>query len=90
MQYQYLNIFKTLYLTTSISTQHHMILEYNEISLLQCPLNLNFVKSEAMFAFSSYEVWNATGMPLHIRESDSVSIFKSRLKTHFFTLAFDV
>ena len=52
------------------------------------PLNLNFVKSEAMFAFSSYKVWNA--LLLNIKKSDSVSIFKSKLKTHFFNLVFDV
>ena len=41
-----------------------------------------------MFAFSLCKVWNV--LPLYVRESDSVSIFKSGLKTYFFNLAFDV
>ena len=62
---------------------------YNDSSL-QCIISLNFVESEALFAFSSYKVWNALSLPLYIRERGSVSIFKGRLKTHFFNLAFSV
>ena len=39
-------------------------------------------------AFSAYapKIWN--NLPLHVRESDSISCFKSRLKTHYFKLTY--
>ena len=47
---------------------------------------LNFVKSQGMFCFAALEVWNI--LPLSVRHSDSVSQFKCRLKSHYFSLAF--
>ena len=47
---------------------------------------LNFVKSQGMFCFAAPEVWNV--LPLSVRHSDSVSQFKCRLKSHYFSLAF--
>ena len=53
---------------------------------LEPKLGLNFVKSQAMFCFAAPEVWNE--LPLSVRHSNSVSQFKRRLKSHYFSLAF--
>ena len=37
-----------------------------------------------MFCFAAPEVWNV--LPLSVRHSDSVSQFKRRLKSHYFSL----
>jgi len=39
-------------------------------------------------AFSAYapKIWNI--LPLHVRQSDTISSFKSRLKTHYFKLKY--
>ena len=41
---------------------------------------------ERAFAFSGPYLWN--GLPPHVRESESVDIFKTKLKTHLFNYAF--
>ncbi|KAL6455951.1 hypothetical protein MHYP_G00358020 [Metynnis hypsauchen] len=38
------------------------------------------------FSYKAPKLWN--DLPENVRDSDSVSIFKTRLKTHFFSLAF--
>ena len=47
------------------------------------------LKSMGRRAFSVYtpRIWNV--LPLEIRDSQSLPVFKKRLKTHFFNLAFD-
>ena len=41
---------------------------------------------ERAFAFSGPYLWNK--LPPHVRESESVAIFKTKLKTHLFSAAF--
>ena len=53
---------------------------------LESKLGLNFVKLQAMFCFAAPKVWNV--LPLSVRHSDSVSQFKRRLESHYFSLAF--
>lgn len=55
--------------------------------LLQPVTDLNFVKSKSMFSFAAPKVWNS--LPLSLREIDSLSLFKTRLKTYFFNIAFE-
>ncbi|XP_058237160.1 uncharacterized protein LOC131347216 [Hemibagrus wyckioides] len=40
------------------------------------------------FSFKAPKLWNS--LPISVRDSDTVSMFKSRLKTHLFSQAFNV
>ena len=40
------------------------------------------------FSYSGPSVWNS--LPLHVRSSDSASIFKCRVKTHLFGMAYSI
>ncbi|KAI5087106.1 hypothetical protein C0J45_24357, partial [Silurus meridionalis] len=39
------------------------------------------------FSYKALQLWNS--LPISVRDSDTVSVFKSRLKTHLFSQAFD-
>ena len=45
-------------------------------------------RGDRAFAVAGPQLWNA--LPLHIRSAQSLGIFKSLLKTHFFSLAFNM
>ena len=45
------------------------------------------LRGDRAFAVAAPKLWN--GLPLHIRQASSLSHFKSILKTHLFSLAFD-
>ena len=49
--------------------------------LLQTVTSLNFARSQSMFSCASPKVWNS--LPLSLREIETLSLFKKRLKKHF-------
>ena len=55
--------------------------------LLTVPKARLKLRGERAFAVAAPKLWN--GLPLHIRQASSLSHFKSLLKTHLFSLAFD-
>ena len=55
--------------------------------LLQTVTSLNFARSQSMFSCASPKVWNS--LPLSLREIESLSLFKKRLKAFYFNLAFE-
>ena len=57
-----------------------------DLLLLEKTSQLNYNKSESIFSHASVTVWN--DLPLDIRESSSISSFKTKLKTHYFNMAF--
>ena len=54
--------------------------------LLQTVTSLNFARTQSMFSCASPKVWNS--LPLSLRETETFSLFKKRLKTYYFNLAF--
>ena len=44
-------------------------------------------RGDRAFAVAAPRLWN--GLPLHVRSAQSIEVFKSLLKTHFFNLAFN-
>ena len=55
--------------------------------LLQTVTSLNFAISQSMFSYASPKVWNS--LPLSLREIETLSLFKKRLKAFYFNLAFE-
>ena len=55
--------------------------------LLQTVTSLNFARSQSMFSCASPKVWNS--LPLSLREIETLSLFKKRLKAFYFNLAFE-
>ena len=55
-------------------------------TLLTIPKSNMVNYGDRAFSVMAPKLWN--GLPLNIRQSDSVSTFKSKLKTHFFILAY--
>ena len=47
----------------------------------------SLVKSKFMFCFAALRMWNS--LPLSLRETSSVSLFKAHLKSYFFNIAFE-
>ena len=56
-------------------------------TLLQQVCITNTSKADSMFCFSSVKTWNA--LPKYVRECDKLTIFKSKLKCHYFSVAFE-
>ena len=54
--------------------------------LLEKTSQLNYNKSESIFSHTLVTVWN--DLPLDTQESSSISSFKTKLKTHYFNMAF--
>ena len=54
--------------------------------LLEKSSQLNYNKSESIFSHASVTVWN--DLPLDVHKSSSISLFKTKSKTHYFNLAF--
>lgn len=61
-------------------------LRSNDQLLLTVPKTKKRSRGDRAFAAAGPRLWNS--LPLHIRASHSLASFKSALKTHFFTLAF--
>ena len=57
-----------------------------DLLLLEKTNQLNYNKSESIFSHASVTVWN--DLPLDIWESSSILSFKTKLKTHYFNMAF--
>lgn len=54
--------------------------------VLDVPRSLLKSRGDRAFAMAAPTLWNA--LPLSVRSATSLSIFKTHLKTHLFTLAF--
>ena len=54
--------------------------------LLEVPRSKRKLRRERAFSIASPKLWNV--LPLHIRQTPSLSIFKTNLKTHLFSSAF--
>ena len=59
----------------------------NDYFILNYPASPNYVSTYKAFSYCSAKVFNS--LPYHIRSAESVKSFKSKLKTYFFSLAFD-
>ena len=57
-------------------------------SILCIPSNRTVTIGLKFFSYSAPKVWNS--LPIHVRSSDSISSFKSALKTHFFATTYGV
>ena len=55
--------------------------------LLQTVTSSNFARSQSMFLRASPKVWNS--LPLSLREIETLSLFKKRLKAYYFNLALE-
>uniref|UniRef100_A0A8C7YUS4 Reverse transcriptase domain-containing protein n=1 Tax=Oryzias sinensis TaxID=183150 RepID=A0A8C7YUS4_9TELE len=55
--------------------------------LPEVPRSRRKLRGDRAFAVAAPKLWNT--LPLAIREAPSLSIFKTRLKTHFYALAFN-
>ena len=55
--------------------------------LLEVPRTRQKTRGDRAFAVAAPRLWNC--LPLHIRAAQSLNDFKSQLKTHLFSLAFD-
>ncbi len=55
--------------------------------LLSVPRSHFKTKGDRAFAVAAPRLWNS--LPLHIRSSPSISLFKSALKTHFYSVCFN-
>ena len=56
--------------------------------ILDYPACPNYLNTYKAFTYSSAKVFNS--LPYHIRSAESVLLFKSKLKTYFFSLAFGI
>ena len=56
-------------------------------ALLVVPKTKRKSRGDRAFAVAAPRLWNE--LPLHIRLTESLAVFKSRLKTHLFSLAFN-
>ena len=56
-------------------------------ALLVVPRTKRKSRGDRAFAVAAPRLWNE--LPLHIRLTESLAVFKSRLKTHLFSLAFN-
>jgi len=66
--------------TTPKSIRVHLPLSYFSFHVI------TFHLVHGLSVFSAPEVWNT--LPLHIRQSQSLSTFRRHLKTHYFQLAY--
>ncbi|XP_043934439.1 uncharacterized protein LOC122807592 [Protopterus annectens] len=57
-----------------------------DLSLLVVPRSRLKTRGDRAFAVAAPKLWNE--LPLYIRQSSSVAVFKSKLKTYFYDLAF--
>lgn len=55
--------------------------------LLEIPRSKRKLKGDRAFSIAAPRLWN--DLPLNVREASSLAIFKSRLKTYFYSIAFD-
>ncbi|XP_043942670.1 extracellular calcium-sensing receptor-like [Protopterus annectens] len=61
-------------------------LRSEDLSLLEVPRSRLKTRGDRAFAVAAPKLWNE--LPLYIRQSSSVAVFKSNLKTYFYDLAF--
>ena len=75
-------------LINSRSVSERYCLHVNDDNwLLQTVISLNFATSQSMFSCASPKIWNL--LPLSLREIETLSLFKKRLKAYYFNLAFE-
>ena len=55
---------------------------YRDQLLLSVPKTKRKLRGDRAFAVAAIRMWN--DLPLHIRQTTSLSVFKSLLKTHLF------
>ena len=86
-----LHSYASTYLKNSInsrSVSERYSLRVNDNNwLLQTVTSLNFARSQSMFSCASPKVWNS--LPLSLREIETSTLFKKRLKAYYFNLAFE-
>jgi len=62
-------------------------IENSTVNVSTCVEILQSMVPERVYSVAAPLTWNA--LPNYVRQSDSLAIFKSRLKTALFTTAFD-
>ena len=65
----------------------YRVLRFSDRHLLNVPKTNKKTYGDRAFSAAGPRLWNS--LPLDLKISPSVSIFKSRLKTHLFKLAFN-
>ena len=81
-----LHISKNLINSRSVSARYS--LRVNDGNwLLQTVTSLNFAWFQTIFSYASSKVWNL--LSLSLREIETLSLFKKRLKAYYFNFAFE-
>ena len=84
LTHKYLHGYAPTYLKNLINSRfvsERYSLHFNDDNwLLQTVTSLNFARSQSMFSCASPEVWNS--LPLSLREIETLSLFKKRLKAN--------
>ena len=65
----------------------HNLRKDNDPTLLEKTFSSKYRHTRAAFSLNAPKLWN--GLPRGIRESSTVEMFKTRLKTHLFRLAYE-
>ena len=69
-------------------TKRHSLRMDNDFYILKVPPPPQFSKTEGAFSHSGPKIWN--DLPFAIRCISEIHVFKKRLKTHYFEIAYDV
>ena len=77
---------KNLIYSRSVSARYSLRVN-DDNWLLQTVTSLNFARSQSLFSYASPKIWNS--FPLSLREIETLSLFKKRLKAYSFNLAFE-
>ena len=88
--YKILNGLAPLYLCQLIkkkySSQYNLRSARDDMLLSYPVCRTKITLGDRAFEFAAPKLWNA--LPLNIRKSTSLTVFKQLLKTHFFCMAF--
>ena len=77
---------KKLFNSRSVSARY--TLRVNDDNwLFQTVTSLNFARSQSMFLYASFKVWNS--LPLSLREIETLYLFKQRLIAYYLNLTFE-
>ena len=86
--YKCLNNMGPTYLTSLLRYKSSLpsLRVFSDNSLLQVPKLETLGYKNRKFSIAAPNLWN--NLPRNVRESSSLTLFKSRLKTHFFEVCF--
>ena len=89
MVFKCINNFAPDYLSELIKLREprkHCVRLDNDYFLLEYVMNSNIKRAEGAFSLQAPKIWN--DLPYDLRSVNDLSVFKRKLKTYYFTLAF--